>query len=169
MRFILYLSVILSLSSCWPTSVSFMDKGSMPEEWKKFSIKTLENNAPNAPLSYAALLSEDLKDGIQNNTKLKLNTTPNSGEVIIEGMVTNYSVSPIAIQAGDEAAQNRLTISTSYTIYIKAPKEEEMKLTSTRFADYDSNSDLSSVESSLITEINKQIVQDVINKLLSNW
>lgn len=169
MRFILYLSVILSLSSCWPTSVSFMDKGSMPEEWKNFSIKTLENNAPNAPLSYAALLSEDLKDGIQNNTKLKLNTTPNSGEVIIEGMVTNYSVSPIAIQAGDEAAQNRLTISTSYTIYIKAPKEEEMKLTSTRFADYDSNSDLSSVESSLIAEINKQIVQDVINKLLSNW
>lgn len=169
MKFILSLLVFLSLSSCWPTSVSFMDKGSMPEEWKNFSIKTLENNAPNAPLSYAALLSEDLKDGIQNNTKLKLNTTPNSGEVIIEGMVTNYSVSPIAIQAGDEAAQNRLTISTSYTIYIKAPKEEEMKLTSTRFADYDSNSDLSSVESSLITEINKQIVQDVINKLLSNW
>jgi len=169
MKFILYLSVLLSLSSCWPTSVSFMDKGSMPEEWKNFSVKTLESNAPNAPLSYAALLSEDLKDGIQNNTKLKLNTTPNSGEVIIEGMVTNYSVSPIAIQAGDEAAQNRLTISTSYTIYIKAPKEEEMKLTSTRFADYNSNSDLSAVESSLITEINKQIVQDVINKLLSNW
>jgi hypothetical protein len=169
MKFILSLLVLISLSSCWPTSVSFMDKGSMPEEWKNFSIKTLENNAPNAPLSYAALLSEDLKDGIQNNTKLKLNTTPNSGEVIIEGMVTNYSVSPIAIQAGDEAAQNRLTISTSYTIYIKAPKEEEMKLTSTRFADYNSNSDLSSVESSLITEINKQIVQDVINKLLSNW
>lgn len=169
MKFILSLLVFLSLSSCWPTSVSFMDKGSMPEEWKNFSIKTLESNAPNAPLSYAALLSEDLKDGIQNNTKLKLNTTPNSGEVIIEGMVTNYSVSPIAIQSGDEAAKNRLTISTSYTIYIKAPKEEEMKLTSTRFADYDSNSDLSSVESSLIAEINKQIVQDVINKLLSNW
>lgn len=169
MRFILYLSVLLSLISCWPTSVSFMDKGSMPEEWKNFSIKTLESNAPNAPLSYAALLSEDLKDGIQNNTKLKLNNTPNSGEVIIEGMVTNYSVAPIAIQAGDEAAQNRLTISTSYTIYIKAPKEEEMKLTSTRFADYNSNADLSSVESSLIAEINKQIVQDVINKLLSNW
>lgn len=169
MKIILSLLVFLSLSSCWPTSVSFMDKGSMPEEWKNFSIKTLENNAPNAPLSYAALLSEDLKDGIQNNTKLKLNTTPNSGEVIIEGMVTNYSVAPIAIQAGDEAAQNRLTISTSFTIYIKAPKEEEMKLTSTRFADYNSNSDLSSVESSLITEINKQIVQDVINKLLSNW
>ena len=157
------------LSSCWPTSISFVDKGSMPEEWKVFSIKTLENNAPNAPLSYAPLLSEDLKDGIQNGTKLKLSTTPNSGEIIIEGFVNSYGVSPIAIQGDDEAAKNRLTISTTYSIYIKKPKEEEMKLTSTRFADYDSNTDLSSVEATLIADINKQIVQDVINKLLSNW
>ena len=164
-----FIIVIFSLTSCWPSSVSFMDKGSMPEEWKIFSIKTIENNAPNAPLSYASLLSEDLKDGIQNNTKLKLNSTPNTGEIRIEGTITNYSISPIAIQADEEAAKNRLTISTSYTIYIKAPKEDEMKLTSTRFSDYDSNIDLSSVESTLIAEINKQIVQDVINKLLSNW
>mgnify|MGYP003318299750 FL=1 len=44
-----------------------------------------------------------------------------------------------------------------------------MKLTSTRFADYDSSTDLSSVENQLLDEINEQIVQDVINKLLSNW
>jgi hypothetical protein len=44
-----------------------------------------------------------------------------------------------------------------------------MTLTSTRFADYDSNLDLTTVESQLLEEINKQIVQDVINKILSNW
>jgi hypothetical protein len=47
--------------------------------------------------------------------------------------------------------------------------ENKMTLTSTRFADYDSNLDLSTVESQLLEEINKQIVQDVINKILSNW
>jgi hypothetical protein len=168
-KFSMFFVIILLLSSCWPYSISFVDKGSMPEEWKIFSVKTLDNNAPNAPLSYAAQLSEDLKDGIQNSTKLKLNNTPNTGEIMIEGMISSYAISPIAIQGGDEAAKNRLTVNTSFTILVKAPKEEEIKLTVTRFADYDSNTDFSSIESSLISEINKQIVQDVINKLLSNW
>lgn len=169
MRFILYINLFCVLSSCWPASVSFVDKGGMPEEWKFFSVKTLENNAPNAPLSYASLLSEDIKDGVQNNTRLKLNSSPNTGEVQIEGVISNYSVSPIAIQAGDVAAKNRLTVSVNFKIYIKKPKEEEMNLTATRFFDFESSQDFSSVEKQLIEEINKQIVQDVINKLLSNW
>ncbi len=169
MRFILYISLFCVLSSCWPASVSFVDKGGMPEEWKIFSVKTLENNAPNAPLSYAALLSEDVKDGVQNNTKLKLNSSPNTGEVQIEGAVMNYFVSPIAIQAGDVAAKNRLTITVNFKIYIKAPKEDEMNLTATRFFDFETKVDFATVEKELVTEINKQIVQDVINKLLSNW
>ena len=114
-------------------------------------------------------LTEQIKDGIQNNTRLQLNTQTNKAEIIIEGSVNNYNLSPIALQEGDNAAKNRLTISTQFTIFIQKPEESIMKLTSTRFADYDSNSDLSSVENQLLEEINEQIVQDVINKLLSNW
>jgi len=168
MKYLVLIILANLLASCWPTSVSFVD-GSMPEEWKNFSVKTLENTAPNAPISYAAALSEEIKDGIQNKTKLKLNTTANTGEIQIEGLISNYMVSPIAIQNQDEASKNRLTITTSYTIYIKAPKEDEMTLNSTRFADYDSNQDFSIIEAQLISDINKQIVQDIINKLLSNW
>lgn len=161
--------LLLLLTSCWPVSVSLIDKGSMPEEWKTFSVKTLNNKAPNAPLSYSPNLTEQIKDGIQNNTRLQLNTQSNKAEVIIEGSVNNYNLSPIALQEGDNAAKNRLTISTQFTIFIEKPEESIMKLTSTRFADYDSNTDLSSVENQLLDEINEQIVQDVINKLLSNW
>jgi hypothetical protein len=141
----------------------------MPTEWKTFSISPLENNAPNAPISYTTLLADDIRDGIQNNTRLKLSTTPNSGEVRISGVISNYVISPIAMQPGDNAAKNRLTISSHYTIHILAPKEQEMQVSCVRFADYSSGQDLSSVESDLLKEINKQIVQDIINKLLSNW
>lgn len=170
MKAIIYTALLLlTLASCWPTSVSFKDTGSMPPEWKNFSLKTLDNNAPNAPLSYAAVLSESLRDGIQNNTKLKLTPTADSAQVIIEGSITGYYISPMALQPGDVAAKNRLTVSTNYTIFITAPKEDKMTLTSTRFADFDSNQDQAAVETQLLEEINKQIVQDVINKLLSNW
>jgi hypothetical protein len=141
----------------------------MPEEWKQFSIQTLDYNAANAPISYPANLTEALKDGVQNNTRLKLASRANSGEVQIEGALNGYSIQPIALQPGDVAAKNRLTVTVSFTIFISAPKEEEMKLTSTRFADYDSNLDFSTVEAQLLEEINQQIMQDLINKLFSNW
>lgn len=176
MKWILSIVILGLLTGCWPTSVSFKDKGSMDPRWKNFTLKTLENNAPNAPLSYPANLSESVKDGIQNNTRLKLTSTIDSAQVQIEGSITNYAVSPIALQQGDVAAKNRLTISVNFIILINVPpleneplKENKMTLTSTRFADYESNQDLATVESQLLEEINKQIVQDVINKILSNW
>ncbi len=177
MRIMLSILLLSLLASCWPTSISFKDTGGQGDpRLKLFTLKTLENNAPNAPLSYPALLSESIKDGVQNNTKLKLSNDPDTAQVNIEGSITNFTISPIAMQPGDVAARNRLTVSTNYTIYINVPPKEnepltenKMTLTSTRFADYDSSQDFAVVEAQLLEEINKQIVQDVINKLLSNW
>ena len=169
MKLIFCLIVLIGLTGCWPSSVSFIDTGSMPEEWKTFSVKTLENEAPNTPISYAALLSEKLKDGVQNNTRLLLNPVVGKGEISIEGKISSYTIIPVAIQEGDNSAKNRLTISVQFTIFITAPEEDKMTLTSTRFVDYDSDTDLASQETTLLDEISTQIVQDVINKLLSNW
>ena len=155
--------------SCKSVSVSLIDKGSTPEEWQSFSIKTLENSAPNCPLNYPVQLSESLKDGLQNNTRLSLNTQTGNGEVYIEGKISDYSVLPVAVQNGNSAAQNRLSISVQFDIFVSKPKEEKMTLRSTRFADFNSNVNLAELENQLLEEINQQIVQDLINKLLSNW
>lgn len=168
-RLLATILLLLVLSSCWPSSISLNDTGGMPAEWQTFSLQTLVNNAANAPNNYALNLSEAVKDGIQNNTRLTLNPTTGKGEVFIEGTINGYSIMPVALQEGDNAAKNRLTISTNFVIHISSPKEEDMNVSSTRFIDYDSNTDLATVENSLLEEINKQIVQDVINKLLSNW
>ena len=169
MKWILFILIPVLMTSCWPSSVSFVDKGSMPPEWKDFTLKTLDSNAPNAPLSYPATLSEAIKDGIQNSTKLLITSAETESSIDIEGVINTYNVTPIALQEGDNASQNRLTISVNFDIFIKVPEPQEMKLTSTRFIDYSSGQDLSSIETQLLEEINIQIVQDVINKLLSNW
>jgi outer membrane lipopolysaccharide assembly protein LptE/RlpB len=141
----------------------------MPVEWKTFSVKTLDNNAPNTPISYAASLSEKLKDGLQNNTRLLLNPETGKGEIYIEGVISNYTITPVAIQEGDNSAKNRLTVSVQFTIFVSEPEEDKILLTCNRFVDYDSNTDLATSESTLLEEVSTQIVQDVINKLLSNW
>lgn len=169
MRWFLYSALALVLTSCWPESFSFRDSGGMPVEWQSFTIQNLENTAPNCPLSFAPLLTEQLKDGVQNNTRLVLNTKLGAGEVNIEGAITNYQVQPVAIQGSDNASSNRLTMALSLKIKIKAPKEEEWQMVSTRFADFSASSNLADVEQKLFTEISEQMVQDLINKLYSNW
>jgi hypothetical protein len=75
----------------------------------------------------------------------------------------------VALQEGDNAAKNRLTVSTQFTFFISKPEEKEMQMVSSRYLDYDANTDLGVVENELLKEVSDQIVQDVINKLLSNW
>jgi hypothetical protein len=98
MKLLLVVLSLITLSSCWPTSVSFKDSGSMPLEWKAFHMKTLEINAANCPLFYAAQLSEKLKDGIQNNTRLSLATKLSDAEVQIEGQILNYQSQAILLE-----------------------------------------------------------------------
>jgi hypothetical protein len=62
-----------------------------------------------------------------------------------------------------------LTISAFFEIFISAPEEDLMELNISRFTDFDSNQDVGAVQDQLLEEINDQIVQDVLNKLLSNW
>lgn len=169
MRVLLFILPLILFSACWPTSISFIDKGGMPEEWKSFSLITLNNSAANAPLSFPANLGEQIKDGIQNNTRLALNPETGKGEVVIEGSITGYSVVPVAMQEGDNAAKNRISVSIQLTFNISQPKEDKMVLNATRFVDFDSNTDLAGSENALLDEISKQLVQDVINKLQSNW
>ena len=165
---IVLIFILPALFGCWPSSVSFKDAGSMCEEWKSFSVEMIENSAPNCPLSYGSQITERLKDALQNNTRLVLNTD-NGGEIEISGNISGYNVAPIAIQQDDNASQNRLTIRINFQININAPESETMPLSVSRFADFESNVNLASVENQLIEEINDQIAQDVINKLLSNW
>jgi hypothetical protein len=169
MRYACYILVAFALSACWPESFSFRDSGGMAPEWESFTIQNLENTAPNCPLSFAPLLTEQLKDGVQNNTRLVLNTKQGAGEVNIEGAITAYQVQPVAIQGADNASSNRLTMTLALKIKIKAPKEEEWQMVSTRFADFSSSSNLADVEQKLFAEISAQMVQDLINKLYSNW
>jgi outer membrane lipopolysaccharide assembly protein LptE/RlpB len=161
-------ALLLMLSSCWPTRMSFVDD-SMPEEWNDFYITPLEMNVATAPVNYNATLTEALRSGVQNNTRLKMLTDLPDADVRISGIVSSYNTTPQAITEGDNAQRNRLTVSVNFTIITPTKGLEKMQVTSTRFADYDASQQLSDVETQLLEQINQQIVQDLINKLRSNW
>ena len=167
-KLLIFIPIIL-LTACWPTSVSFRD-GSVPPEWKRFMVQTLESKAPNAPISYAPDLSEDIKDAIQNRVGLELvSSASDDPQVNVTGVVQSYDVTPLSLQDNTAEVKNRLTIRANFEIFISEPEEEVMKVSVSRFADFDAATDVGSIQGQLLDEINDQIVQDVLNKLLSNW
>lgn len=168
MKTILYIVSFFLLTSCWPSKISMRDVN-LPPEWKEFTVETLQSNAPSAPLSFPAELTELIKDGIQNNTRLRLATNPEDAQLNMKGVISAFQVGPIAIQAGDQAAQNRLSVSLKMTVDITEPKEEQMIITSNRFVDYSSSKDFETVKSEIVPEVGEQMVQDIINKILGNW
>jgi outer membrane lipopolysaccharide assembly protein LptE/RlpB len=170
MKFLYIILLSFVLGSCWPTQfLSINDSGGMPEEWKTFFVETIESTAATAPNFYPAGFSEDLRLGIQNNTRLKLENTLEKADVKIKGTINSYNTSPIAIQQGDVANQNRLTIGVNFVISTQTKGLETINLNASRFADYNSNQSLTDVENELIKAINQQLVQDLVNKLQSNW
>ncbi|MCC7333111.1 MAG: LptE family protein [Flavobacteriales bacterium] len=162
---ILTLFIAISLSSC---KVNYSFTGaSIPEDVKTISIKQFVNIAPLANVNYSQTFSEALKDIFISQTNLNL--TKANGDLQFEGTITNYQISSIAIQGNETAAKNRLTITVNVKFTNLKDKKQNFESTFTRFADFESSSNLASVENELIKEINDQLTQDIFNKSVGNW
>lgn len=161
----LLVGCLLTISSC---SVNYSFTGaSIAEDVKTVSVKTFPNHAPLANVTLSQTFTEALKDIFISQTNLNLVTQ--NGDLIFEGAITDYKISPEAIQGDETAALNRLSI-TVKVIFVNTKDETQNFETSfTRFAQYNSSQDLSAVEDGLIEEINTQLTQDIFNKSVSNW
>ncbi len=91
------------------------------------------------------------------------------GDLQIEGSITNYRTSPVAIQANETAAQTRLTISVEVVYVNTLDDSKNFKSSFSRFQDYPSTQNLSEVQDMLIDQINEMLIQDIFDKAVVNW
>jgi hypothetical protein len=91
------------------------------------------------------------------------------GDFNFEGSITNYVVTPVAIQGNETAALNRLTVTVSISFTNSVDTKQSYQTQFSRYEDYDSSQDLSAMENDLINSINDQLVIDIFNKAVINW
>ncbi|MFN8166252.1 MAG: LptE family protein [Bacteroidia bacterium] len=164
-RLILFALPLLLLSSC---HVNYsMTGASISPDTKTINIKYFPKTAALGPPSMSQTFTEKLKDKFQNNTSLSLVNT--KADLTLEGTITGYVISPQNIQSNEQAAQNRLTITVSVKFTNIKNEKQNFESSFSRYADYDSNQNISSVEESLINTIYEQIVDDIFNKAVINW
>jgi len=131
------------------------------------SIGYFQNNASMVQPTLSNSMTESLKDQFISQTNLNL--TDASGDLQFEGEITGYKVKPIAIQANEKAAQNRLTISVKVTFTNTLDENQNYSQSFSHYSDFDSSQELSSLETELIDQIVEVLSENIFNKAVANW
>ena len=161
----IYLTIILfSISSC---GIYSFNGASISDEVKTVSIKTFDNRATLSPPMLSNTLTEALNDKFSSETNLI--PLSDNGDLIFTGQISNYSINPIAIQADETASKNRLNISVKVKFINNLDEENNYDKTFSRYVDYDSSQDFSTIEESLNEEIINQLIEDIFNEAFTNW
>jgi hypothetical protein len=134
---------------------------------KTVSVQFFQVNATLAKPTAGQIFTEALKDVMQSQGKMELVTK--GGDYDFSGAIIGYAVTPVSLQAGDQAAANRLTMTVSVKFTNLKDEKKNFESNFSRFSDFKSNQTLSSVEDELISDITKQLVQDIYNKALGSW
>ena len=165
---IISICILISVQSC-KISYSFTGASISPDV-KTISIQNIPNQAELVVPSLSQTCTESLKDKFLSQTSLQL--VNGTGDLNIEGEITDYRVKPMAIQSTattDVASLNRLTITIMIRYSNAKDPKQNFSQAFSRFSDYDSSQSLDAIEETLIKEILDQINEDIFNKALANW
>jgi len=162
---VLMIFTALLLTGC-KMSVS-LTGGTIDARAKTVAITTFPNNASLVNPTLSQSFTTALKNKIQGQTPLTI--VSSNGDYTLEGEITGYTVAPVAIQGNETAAMNRLTITVRVRYTNKFDETQNFEQSFSRYADYSSSRNLSSVESSLVSDINDALTDDIFNKAFVNW
>jgi len=155
----------LALSGC---KISYSSTGaSISPEVKTYSVQYFQNRASLVQPGLSQLLTNALMDKCRSQTDLKF--LNGIGDVNFEGEISDYNTRPLTVAANARAATNRFTISVKVKFTNAIDPTLNFEQTFSRYEDYDSNLDLSSVERELSDKIVEMIVEDIFNQAFVNW
>ena len=158
-------SLLLTLTAC-KVSYSFSGVNISPEVLT-YSVEYFQNRAPIVQAQLSQVFTDALMDKVQGNTSLDLST--DGGDVSFSGEITGYETRPTAITSSETAARNRLTISVRVKYANAMEPDLDYDSSFSRYEDYDSSQDLTSVENELIELIVENLVEDIFNKAFISW
>lgn len=165
MRFLVVITLLLLVSAC-RVELKFTEGNTGDAETAL--VRQFTVDAPLAPPTAGQLLTEKLQEVLLSQSRLDL-ISSDKADVIFEGRVSKYEISPVGIQSGDVAAQNRLLITVDVIFTNAVDGEQSYQQSFTRFSDFPGTTEITAVQDELIDEIYELITQDMYNKAFSNW
>jgi hypothetical protein len=158
------LIVIVSINGCGPYNMT----GAKPIDAKTFQVNYFQNNADLIEPGIERTFTLRLQDLIQNQTNLNL--TNSSGDLLYEGEIVEYRITPMQATADQTAAQSRLTISVNVRFSNKNKEADNFEKRFSFYDDYDGSTQLVGAQlSRSLDVIFERITQDIFNESLAKW
>lgn len=163
---LLFIIVVLtlSLSSCLRITFS---GASIPAEAKTFSVQYFDNNASLVQPTLSQTLTDKLIDKISGQTQLSMQKS--GGDMAFEGEITNSTLQPVAIQGNETAQLTQLTVVINVRFFNNLDESKNFESSFSRYQQFSSTANYSSLEESLIEQICDELVDDIFNKAFVNW
>ena len=162
------LSIGLTFYGCGAYNFTGGDVGSA----ETFQVNYFQNYATQSPGStFDPGLDRDFTLSLQDLilTQTSLDLVGSNGDLLYEGEIVEYRVSPMTATAEQRAAQNRLTMSVNVRFFNRTKEDADFERRFSFFFDYDANTQLASVRDEAHQAIFERINQDIFNASLANW
>ena len=159
-------TVALTLSSC----VSYTFHGSAMD-YSVYHTISVSDFPIRAALVYPPLqqtFENELLDYITRNTRLQ--TVDNgASDLMLEGEITGYNLTPQAVTENAIAAQTRLTITVRVKYTDLKNDKNNIDQSFSAYRDFDSSLMLTDVQDDLCQQIAKELVDLIFHATLGNW
>ena len=156
----------LLLEGC---SISYKFNGASIDYTKVKTI-TISDFPNQAPLVYAPLaqrLSEEIKDKYTRQTQLQL--VSNNGDLSIEGEITGYDLTPMAVKEDAYASQTKLTLTINVRYSNRVNPDEDFEQSFSAYREFDSSQMLQTVQDELCAELMEELIDQIYNATVANW
>lgn len=168
-----FLGLVLLCTAMLQSCYTFTGTSLSPET-KTVQINEFINNAPLVNPTLAQQFSTDIQNRFLQRTTLK--GTKENPDLLIEGEITDYSISPTTISSNVDAvggniqaAQNKLTISVRVHYENKIEPDKSFDRTFTDEAVFSSDLDINAIEASQVKLVNERIINRIFNDIVANW
>ncbi|MBQ8046982.1 MAG: LptE family protein [Prevotella sp.] len=113
------------------------------------------------------LFNNQLKDIYANHTKLI--QVKRNGDLKIEGEITQYSQRNKAVSSEGHSAQVELTMTVNVRFTNNVKHDEDFERQFSASKTYDSTQSLNAVQEELVTQMVKDITDQIFNATVANW
>ncbi len=165
LKYIAVLVLAVLLQDC---RVSYSFSGAdIPADAKTFSVDFFTSSAALVPPTYNQAFTESLKDLMLAQTPLDI--VKRNGDIRFSGSIVRYETTPVAAQGNQTAALDRFTIDVEVTYFNKYEPEKNFEKRFSRFVDFESGQNFTTVEEGLSEEITDQLLQEIFNASVGSW
>lgn len=115
----------------------------------------------------APMFNNALKDIFANHTKLL--QVKRNGDLKIEGEILQYSQRNKSVSSEGHSAQTELSITVNVRFTNKTNHSEDFEKQFTASSSYETTQSLNAVQEQLVTEMIKDLTEQIFNASVANW